>query len=137
MGMSHRWRIVRKCGCRSTHFAAVHPQTLMKHPWRTSDTVLVVLHGCCIKFCGCTTTKWVFRHPHFHTIIHLWNEQFLTYLRKHRFATFKDVYCHIMPEWCLTTIQEIPVSLLSALETRNPSQGWAPAPAPPPPWIRA
>ena len=59
---------------------------------------------------------------------------------KHRFATFKDVYCNIMPEWCLTTIQETPVSLLSALETREPapsarvlpSQGWAPAPAPPP-----
>ena len=61
-------------------------------------------------------------------------------IRKHRFATFQDVYCHIMPEWCWTTIQETPVSLLSALETREPapkarvlpSQGWAPAPAPPP-----
>ena len=58
---------------------------------------------------------------------------------KHRFATFQDVYCYIMPEWCWTTIQETPVSLLSALETREPapsarvlpSQGWAPAPAPP------
>ena len=64
-------------------------------------------------------------------------------IRKHRFATFQDVDCHIMPEWCWTTIQETPVSLLSALETRKlvpsarvlPSQGWAPAPAPP--WIRA
>ena len=61
------------------------------------------------------------------------------YIRKHRFATFQDVYCHIMPEWCWTAIQETPVSLLSALETREPapsarvlpSQGWAPAPAPP------
>ena len=61
-------------------------------------------------------------------------------IRKQRFATFQDVYCHIMPEWCWTTIQETPVSLLSALETREPapsarvlpSQGWAPAPAPPP-----
>ena len=61
-------------------------------------------------------------------------------IRKHRFATFQDVYCHIMPESCWTTIQETPVSLLSALETREPapsarvlpSQGWAPAP-----WIRA
>ena len=58
-----------------------------------------------------------------------------------RFATFQDVYCHSMPEWCWTTIQETPVSLFSALETREPapsarvllSQGWAPAPAPPPP----
>ena len=33
-------------------------------------------------------------------------------IRKHRFATFQDVYCHIMPEWCWTTIQETPVSLL-------------------------
>ena len=61
-------------------------------------------------------------------------------VRKLRFATFQDVYCHIMPEWCWTTIQETPVSLLSAPETREPapsarvlpSQGWAPAPAPPP-----
>ena len=61
-------------------------------------------------------------------------------IRKHRFATFQDVYCHIMPEWCLKTIQETPVSLLSAPEMREPapsarvlpSQGWAPAPAPPP-----
>ena len=68
----HRWRIVWKCGCRSTHFAVVHPQKLMKHPWRTSDTVLVVRHGCSIHFCGCTTAKWVLRHPHFHTILHLW-----------------------------------------------------------------
>ena len=22
-------------------------------------------------FCGCTTAKWVLRHPHFHTILHL------------------------------------------------------------------
>ena len=43
----------------------------MKHPWRTSDTVLVVRHGCSIHFCGCTTAKWVLRHPHFHTILHL------------------------------------------------------------------
>ena len=41
-------------------------------------------------------------------------------IRKHRFATFQDVYCHIMPEWCWTTIQETPVSLLSAFETREP-----------------
>ena len=68
----HRWRIVWKCGCRSTHFAVVHPHKLVKHPWRTSDTVLVVRHGCSIHFCGCTTSKWVLRHPHFHTIIHLW-----------------------------------------------------------------
>ena len=27
------------------------------------------------------------------------NERFLTYAN--RFATFQDVYCHIMPEWCL------------------------------------
>ena len=61
-------------------------------------------------------------------------------IRKHRFVTFQDVYCHIMPEWCWTTIQETPVPLLSALETREPapsarvlpSQGWMPAPAPPP-----
>ena len=71
-GWVHRWRIVWKCGCRSTHFAIVHPQKLMKHPWRTSDTVLVVRHGCSIYFCGCTTAKWVLRHPHFHTILHLW-----------------------------------------------------------------
>ena len=65
-------------------------------------------------------------------------------IRKHIFATFQDVYCHIMPEWCWTTIQETPVSLLSAPEMREPapsarvlpSQGWAPAPAPTP-WIRA
>ena len=45
-----------------------------------------------------------------------------------------------MPEWCWTTIQETPVALLSALETREPapsarvlpSQEWASAPAPPP-----
>ena len=67
----HRWRIVWKCGCRSTHFAVVHPHKLMKHPWRTSDTVLVVRHGCSINFCGCTTGKWMLRHPHFHTILHL------------------------------------------------------------------
>ena len=66
----HRWRIVWKCGCRSTHFAVVHPQKLMKHPWRTSDTGLVVRHGCSIHFCGCMTAKWVLRHPHF-TILHL------------------------------------------------------------------
>ena len=67
------------------------------------------------------------------------NERFFD-ICKQRFATFQDVYCHIMPEWCLTTIQETPVFLLSALETREPapsarvlpSQGWAPAPAPPP-----
>ena len=69
---NHRWRIVWKCGCRSTHFTVVHPQKLMEHPWRTSDTVLVVHHGCSIHFCGCMTAKWVLRHPHFHTILHLW-----------------------------------------------------------------
>ena len=37
----------------------VHPQKLMKHPWRTSDIVLVVRHGCSIHFCGCMTEKWV------------------------------------------------------------------------------
>ena len=42
-------------------------------------------------------------------------------IRKHRFATFLDVYCHIMLEWRWTTIQETPVSLLSALETREPA----------------
>ena len=41
-------------------------------------------------------------------------------IRKHIFATFQDVYCHIMIEWCWTTIQGTPVSLLSALERRNP-----------------
>ena len=62
---------------------------------------------------------------------------------KHRFATFQDLYCRIVLEWCWTTIQETPVSLLSALETKEPapsarvppSQGWAPDPSPP--WIRA
>ena len=49
-----------------------------------------------------------------------WNgdEWFLT--RKHRFATFQDVCCHLVLEWCWTTIQETPVSLLSALETKEP-----------------
>ena len=59
-------------------------------------------------------------------------------IRKHRFATF-DVYCHVMLEWYWTTIQGTPVSLLSALETKEPaasarvpaSQGWAPDPPPP------
>ena len=68
----HRWRIVWKCGCRSTHFAVVHPQKWMEHPWRTTNTVSEVRHGCFINLCGCTTAKWVLRHPHFHTILHLW-----------------------------------------------------------------
>ena len=70
--IGHTWRIVWKCGCRSTHFAVVHPQKWMEHPWRTTNTVSKVRHGCFINFCGCTTAKWVLRHPHFHTIIHLW-----------------------------------------------------------------
>ena len=55
-------------------------------------------------------------------------------IRKYIFATFKDFYCHIMLEWCWTTIQGTSMSLLSALETKEsatsarvpPSQGWAP-----------
>ena len=58
--------------CRSTHIAVVHPHNLMKHPWRTSDTVLVVHDGCFNNWCGCTTATWVLRHPHFHIILHLW-----------------------------------------------------------------
>ena len=68
----HRWRIVWKCGCRSTHFAVVHPQNLMQHPWQTTNTVSEVRHGCFINVCGCTTAKRVLRHRHFHTILHLW-----------------------------------------------------------------
>ena len=75
-----------KCGCRSTHFAVVHPQKLMKHPWRTSDTVLVVRHGCSIHFCGCMTAKWVLCRPHFHTILHLWNRNMFLKLCPQLFA---------------------------------------------------
>ena len=48
-----------------------------KNEWNThggtTNTVSEVRHGCFINFCGCTTAKWVLRHPHFHTIIHLWS----------------------------------------------------------------
>ena len=43
----------------------------MEHPWRTTNTVSEVRHGCFINFCECTTAKWVLRHPHFHTMLHL------------------------------------------------------------------
>ena len=43
----------------------------MEHPWRTTNTVSEVRHGCFIKLCECMTAKWVLRHPHFHTILHL------------------------------------------------------------------
>ena len=60
-------------------------------------------------------------------------------------CNFSGVYCHIMLEWCWTTIQGTPVFLLSALGTKEPapsarvppSRGRAPDLAPPPPWIRA
>ena len=44
----------------------------MKHPWRTSYTVLVVRHRFSINWCEYTAAKWVPRHPQFHTIIYLW-----------------------------------------------------------------
>ena len=28
------------------------------------------------------------------------HKRFLTYIHKHRFATFQDVYYHVMLEWC-------------------------------------
>ena len=108
----HRWRIVWKCGCWSTHFAVVHPQKLMKHPWPTSDTVLVVRHGCSIHFCGCNTAKWVLRHPHFHTILHLWGEALIDVLRprEHDSACWESICGTLhMPslqicEICISTI---------------------------------
>ena len=66
------------------------------------------------------------------------HKRFLTYANTD-LQLFQDVYCHIILEWCWTTIQGTPVSLLSAFETKEPapsalvppSQGWAPDPAPP------
>ena len=64
-------------------------------------------------------------------------------IRKHRFATFLDIYCHIILEWCWTTIRGTPVSLLSALETKERLRRGSLRPRGgrrtqrPPPWIRA
>ena len=46
------------------------------------------------------------------------DERFLTFANAD-LQLFKILYCHIMLEWCWTTIQGTPVSLLSALETKD------------------
>ena len=107
---AHRWKIIWKCGCRSTHVAIVHPHQLLKHPWWTTNTVSEVRHGCFITLCGCTTAIWVLRHPHFHTILHLC---FPRSLRKSDLKTciavlYPDFFCLTFftwwPEMTLTCI---------------------------------